>query len=1042
MRVILTLAVCTVLCLNTIAQLPQLSAADPASPIFLRSLQVTVNVIGNKATTTFTMVFHNPSERTLEGNFVFPLPDGAVVSRYALDVNGKMREGVPVEKERATQVFEAVERRRIDPGLLEKTEGNNFRTRIYPVPARGDRSIVVGFEQELFLDQSGELVYDLPLASEGEIQQVSFALSVLHNGAAPALDKAPLNDLVFSKANEGYAASARGENLRLQQALRFRIPKDRETPDVFVQHNGSQPVFYVHTALPQQVKEKQLPRKLALVWDASLSGLYRDTAKELALLERYLHRCQTVSVQLYTLRHHFRPAGIFKIRKGDAQALLRRLRTLAYDGGTDYAGIRLPVVDEVLLFSDGNSTLSDAPFPSPNAPVYTVSSSSRSNDNRLRTMAEENGGAFINLKILSEHQALEKLTKSSLFFWGVKGGGKALQHFPTVKTPVDAGFTLAGFYDGNPVTLRLGFGNGRRQTQEKIIHLPGESAAVSVAWNLGRLVAQKQLAVLEKDEEANKAAILRLAREHSLVTRFTSLLVLETVQDYVRYGIQPPAELLEEYNRLLEEKRSEITERKAETLENALTSSDKLWTWWQTRFLPWTKPVERLTTAHVATDAGSLRVVQSSVSFHSPVIKRDEEVIGDAPPVQEETERRLLTGSVTGVQLSDVVVVGYSTRHVTVRGQASMNAAAQPLVVVDGEVNGVVPPTEQIQSVEAMSETAGVSLYGAKAVNGVLLISTKGGHGRSDGETRERPEITVEERAVDAAYLRILARTPRQQQYRQYLRLREQNLLNPTFYFDMANFFFKRDRATGLQVLTNLCELDFQNHELLKLFGFKLQELGETRLAEFVFKTILRWRPQEPQSYRDYALALADNRKYQQALNTLYAALANEYTTDVMEKYEGIEEVLVTEMAHLVHRHPAGLRTAGIPKGLLRRMPVDVRVVLNWNMNDTDIDLWVTDPRGERCFYRNPQTVAGGRLSDDFTEGYGPEQFLLKKACKGKYQVQVHYYGDNGAKLAGKTTLLLEIYTRYGGKGEQRKRITLQLNKEEKEGIYVGSFTF
>jgi uncharacterized protein YfaP (DUF2135 family) len=84
----------------------------------------------------------------------------------------------------------------------------------------------------------------------------------------------------------------------------------------------------------------------------------------------------------------------------------------------------------------------------------------------------------------------------------------------------------------------------------------------------------------------------------------------------------------------------------------------------------------------------------------------------------------------------------------------------------------------------------------------------------------------------------------------------------------------------------------------------------------------------------------------------------------------------------------------------------------------------------------------GGHLSEDFTDGYGPEQFLLKKAAKGKYKIQVHYYGERGVKVAGKTTLLVEVFTNYGRSTEQRKVITLQLEGEEREGVYVGEFVF
>jgi uncharacterized protein YfaP (DUF2135 family) len=126
-------------------------------------------------------------------------------------------------------------------------------------------------------------------------------------------------------------------------------------------------------------------------------------------------------------------------------------------------------------------------------------------------------------------------------------------------------------------------------------------------------------------------------------------------------------------------------------------------------------------------------------------------------------------------------------------------------------------------------------------------------------------------------------------------------------------------------------------------------------------------------------------------------------------------------------------------------MPVDIRVVINWNMNNTDIDLHITDPKGETCYYGNPETTLGGRLSYDNTQGYGPEQFLLKKAVKGKYNVFVNYFGDSQVKAEGPSTILAEIYTRYAGKTEQRQVVCLQLSKENKmvDGkVKVAEFTF
>ena len=87
--------------------------------------------MGNLASTTAIYTFYNPSNRILEGNLTIPLPEGVSISGYALDINGKLRDAVPVPKERAKEVFESIEKRNIDPGIIEKVAGNNFRTRIY-----------------------------------------------------------------------------------------------------------------------------------------------------------------------------------------------------------------------------------------------------------------------------------------------------------------------------------------------------------------------------------------------------------------------------------------------------------------------------------------------------------------------------------------------------------------------------------------------------------------------------------------------------------------------------------------------------------------------------------------------------------------------------------------------------------------------------------------------------------------------------------------------------------------------------------------------
>jgi hypothetical protein len=85
----------------------------------------------------------------LEGELQFPLLDGQVVTGFALDVNGRLRDAVPVPKAKGQEIFEDIRRRRVDPGLLEATAGNQYKLRVYPIPAQGERRVSITVTETL-----------------------------------------------------------------------------------------------------------------------------------------------------------------------------------------------------------------------------------------------------------------------------------------------------------------------------------------------------------------------------------------------------------------------------------------------------------------------------------------------------------------------------------------------------------------------------------------------------------------------------------------------------------------------------------------------------------------------------------------------------------------------------------------------------------------------------------------------------------------------------------------------------------------------------
>ena len=100
--------------------------------LYISDVTTDVKIVGNIAVTSIDFFLNNNATRSLEGDVEFALNDGQAVVEYSLDIDGKLRKSVVVEKEKGRKVFEDIVRKDVDPGLLEVTEGNNFKIRVYP----------------------------------------------------------------------------------------------------------------------------------------------------------------------------------------------------------------------------------------------------------------------------------------------------------------------------------------------------------------------------------------------------------------------------------------------------------------------------------------------------------------------------------------------------------------------------------------------------------------------------------------------------------------------------------------------------------------------------------------------------------------------------------------------------------------------------------------------------------------------------------------------------------------------------------------------
>lgn len=1026
------------------AQSPELTVkGDDAEKVRMNKLLVNVKVVGNIAYTTAEMHFFNSGSRQVEAELIFPLPENVSVSRYAIDINGKMREAVPVNKNKGKQVFEAVEHRRVDPGLLEKVDGNNFRTRIYPLMPNGERIVIIGYEEELLTFDKNNLTYQLVSRYPKKLDKFEMNISVLGTEVAPIIAENSSDEIAFSKWNQSFQASIKKENFQPSEKLVFKIPIQQNIPSILMQNVGGQYYFYGSTFIQGNKIANKIPTSIGLIWDNSLSYKTRDLKKELALLDAYFQKIKNTKVTLYFLNYTFEKQKEYVVTDGNWTELKAVLETTKYDGGTRFSQINFTNNDEYLLFSDGLSSLSENVLPKTKKSIYTITSSVSADFAFLNYTAMQTGGNFVNLNQINTEIALDKLINANLEFLGIKENLTLTDLFPIEGTTVSGNFSFSGISlnPKNEITLLFGYKNEiaieRKITLDALVQNTNDV-------NIEKLWAQKKIANLDFQYAKNADEIELLGKKYGIITKNTSLIVLEDIHDYISYDIIPPAELRAEFDRIKKQEQDNNLAQQKNNWESIQSYYEGLNTWWKKnikyqgqkiaskykykRETPLTRrvanetiqgdPNAELTVEPVGNGAASIVIEENNVNNVPPpppapkvdMVKYVKPVVAKAEETTEEPQKIEIIKDIKDkkVGLEEVVVVGYGVQK---KSNATAGYFAKE-TIEPGLTNNLAQALNNVSSELKNS------------VSDTLTFDSK------NNDKTWNP---------DRLYLKALAKAPKEKQYDLYIELRNAQERNPSFYFDVAHFFYNQGNVKkALQVISNIADLGLENHQLYKTLTYTLRQWKDYEDALFTAKQVAKWREHEPQSIRDYAMTLEDAGKYQDAFDQLIKALEVNYYGEMSGQYEGVEDIILMDLNRLIIEHK-GLKTDKLTKKYQEKMPVDIRIIMNWNLMDVDLDLHVIEPNREECYYGHTKTVAGARFSKDFTEGYGPEQYLIRNAVKGKYQIRTNYYGETELTENGPATIMVEIYTTQAGKTSKTLK-TIQLGKVKENEVLAEIF--
>jgi Ca-activated chloride channel homolog len=957
----LTALLCAALAMPVVAQpvaeraltAPRLVIASPAeAPVALRGVRVRTEISGRSAQTEVELTFYNPNARQLEGELQFPLQEGQTVVGMAMDVNGVLREAVPVEKARGEAVFEDVTRTRIDPALLSVTQGDNYKLRVYPLPPRSEKVVVLRIAEWLVprAGRVGRAAYRLP-SDYGPLAHFSIGVRASGVAARPVARARGVAVPDFVAAGSGYRFDLALSDTTLNGAVEVELVP-AAGGSVTTQRVEGRAYFVAQLPVAAQSAARALPRIVTLAWDASGSGAQRDHDREFGALAAYFAKAQNIEVRLVRLRDAAEAAQRFEVKNGDWHALRAALTAMVYDGATNL-GALVPDADagEVLLFSDGLSNFGAQRFVPGKQPVYVLSAAQRADAARLRDIAERSGGRLIDLLGHSAQAANDMLLRATSRIVAIEGDG-ATQLVAASIYPNDGALTVAGELTQATAAVRVIVQqpDGRRQTL---------TLAVDAARDAGTLAAQAwarlKIASLDGEYAFHRAEIRRLGLAHAIVTRDTSLIILDRAQDYARHGITPPPELAAEVAQLQARLRQAEQASAEAQLERVVKLFEAKQAWWLREF---PKDAPR----------------QAELKKLAPAV--------DGSPVGALRERRASDRSDT---------------------MTALNAAPTPAVA--------------FAPAQAAGKSAGLQAGNASSATTIRLRAA----------------------VSDAPYLARLRAVPADEMYRHYLDERAGYTNSTAFILDVADLMFERGQpALATRVLSNLAEMDLENRQVLRILAARLVQANRADLALPVLRQVLVLAPDEPQSQRDLGLALAAAGQPQAAVEALYEVARRQWP-----RFPEIELIALAEMNAIIATSVDGskppLDTARIDPRLLKNLPLDLRATLSWDADNTDIDLWVTDPNGERAFYGNPLTFQGGRMSKDITSGYGPEEFSLKRAKPGKYVVQAQFYGHRQQIVSGATTIQLALTTGFGTAQQKQQGVTLRL-KTAKDQVFVGEF--
>lgn len=511
-----------------------------ATRLALARLSVEAVTTGDVAEVTVEHVFRNDGDEQLEGTFRFPVPEGAILTGLAMEIEGRLMEGELVEREKARKTYESIVDEMRDPALLEWEAGRIFKLRVFPIEARSTKRVVLRLIAPLHRAPDGLHFVVPPPTEGGALVLERHVLKVDGRVIAKETTRAPSGELLVRVADR--APEALVERTTAGTYLVAHVEPTFAGAPPATPATG-QALIVVCDRSRSMLEERALQTGTAGMLLAALSPRDRFAVVTGDVKARsadgLLHQ-PTEAERAAALRFvdEVTPDGASDIGAmlavaGDRAA---QARTAGLDPVVVYLGDATPTWGETradALESMARDTLAGAP-------LHVVVLGASADDAMARALTGATRGRL--LRPRTEPEAARAAADVV--------GARTARRIDDVRLVSDAGVDVplplpTTIHEGDAVTLAAFVPAGTAASGLKVVGTrggaPWETAftldRATPARGVARRWARARIERLEQEGDARKEDVVATSLAHGVMSRFTSFLVLESEEAYARHQI-------------------------------------------------------------------------------------------------------------------------------------------------------------------------------------------------------------------------------------------------------------------------------------------------------------------------------------------------------------------------------------------------------------------------------------------------------------------------------------------------------------------------